>query len=125
MFGASANDRDFLPQLAEEGWVVVSADRGKNSAKSDRLPLICVELRITHVLFSRGAHKLTTFGKYRAIIDNWEDLAKTADAPKGSGYSIRRTSGEHGKTILVHVASPSPMVEPGGQMLLDLPKDEQ
>ena len=52
-FRRGVTDDVWIPELAKEGgWVIVSGDRGRGSAKGGKLPLLCMQYKITHVLLS-------------------------------------------------------------------------
>ncbi len=40
-FPMSTFDIAWVPQIAEEGWIVISADRGKGKKRGGKLPLVC------------------------------------------------------------------------------------
>jgi hypothetical protein len=93
-------DRVWVPVLAKEtSWIVVTADQGKQSKKSEKLPLICRAYGVTHVMLSRGLHKRNMFYKALAIESLWEKLLATADVERGAGYRITM-SGEHFRLML-------------------------
>ena len=79
-------DDIWIPKLNKHEHVVVSTDKGR---KIPRLPKVCKQNQITHILFSPSAHHLTKFEKARAIISLWPQIEKTFDAPLGSRYQIK------------------------------------
>jgi hypothetical protein len=57
IFGEEEKDDPvWIPKLMRLGCVIVSADRGKHSTLPSRLPRICKECRVTHILLSDGMH---------------------------------------------------------------------
>jgi hypothetical protein len=105
-FGAGTPDEEWIPRLAEDGWVVITADAGKNRSSGRKLPDVCKEFRITHVIIAPGLHKRNNFCKQRAIVDNWERLLAAAEAPRGSRYSLKLSDPATGRTTLVCVSQP-------------------
>lgn len=89
-FGSGGvKDQEWVPVLAREtGWIVITADQGLQSKKSEKLPLICRAFGVTHVMLSRGLHKRNSFYKALAITTLWERLHALSDEPRGSGFRI-------------------------------------
>jgi hypothetical protein len=89
-FGSSGvKDIEWIPALAREtGWIVITADQGRNSKKSEKLPLICRAFGVTHVMLSRALHRRNMFHKALAISTLWEKLHQLGDKPRGAGYRI-------------------------------------
>ena len=86
-FSKEGEDDDiWIPKLNKQEHVIVSTDKGR---KKPRLPQVCKQYQITHILFSPGAHKLQKFEKARAIISLWPQIVRTFEAPLGSRYQIR------------------------------------
>lgn len=104
-FGAGANDDDWIPAAAGEGWIVVTADAGKHKSKGGKLPVLCEQFGVTHIVMSAAVNKMSSFGRQRVIIENWEAILAVADEPKGSRFSLRRV-GSQGRTTLVCVKRP-------------------
>lgn len=105
-YGTGAIDEEWIPQASEEGYTIITADAGKHRSKGEKLPIVCEQYRVTHIIFSRALNRFSSFGRQRAIVDNWEQLVKTAEAPNGSRYSLRVTNVKTGRTTLIHVSSP-------------------
>lgn len=106
-FGAGAKDDDWIPTAAIEGWIVVTADSGRHKSRGGKLPLLCEQFGVTHIVMSTAVNKLSSFGRQRAIIDNWEAMVGVADEPRGSRFSLRMV-GSQGRTTLVFVKCPEP-----------------
>jgi hypothetical protein len=97
-FSPGALDTVWIPQLAEEGdWIIVSCDKGKNSKKSESLPLICQATGVTHIILSTALGHRTSFYRVHAINSCWPQILATADAPKGSGFTLSISTGKKGK----------------------------
>lgn len=96
-FPMGTPDAEWMQQIAAEGgWIIISSDRGKSCRKSESLPLICRELRVTHVMLSAGIHKRSTYYRVQAITSCWEQLIATANAPPGTGFQISMRPGKDG-----------------------------
>lgn len=54
---AGTPDPEWLKRAADDDWVILSADRGKRYG-GGKLPLLCLEYRITHILI-RTLAKIT------------------------------------------------------------------
>jgi hypothetical protein len=78
---SGARDIEWIPKMAEEGWIVISADRGKKSSGGEKLPKICVQYGITHVLLSASVHHRPTFDKMMTVLSVWADLSELNSAP--------------------------------------------
>lgn len=51
-------DNDRVPQISKEGgWIIITGDRGKRQSLGGKLPDLCREHKVTHVIFSSGLHK--------------------------------------------------------------------
>ncbi len=87
-FPVGTLDDIWIPAVAEEGPIVVTADRGSRPSKGGKLPALCEAFRMTHVVLSGALSQWPGFAKARAILDNWEDILQTVDAPPGSRYNL-------------------------------------
>jgi hypothetical protein len=92
-------DQIWVPKIAGGDWIVISTDRGKKN-KGAKLPLVCQRFGVTHVLFSAAVHRRTSREKIEAILEVWPDLAKVADAPRGSRYLLMLTPAGKAKLVL-------------------------
>jgi hypothetical protein len=98
-FPPGTADSVWIPQIASEGgWIVITSDRGKTSRKSEKLPLICRELGVTHVVLSAGLHKRSTHYRVLAISSCWPQLIAAADAPGGTRFTVSIHTGKRGTT---------------------------
>ena len=92
-FEKQTPDSVWIPQLANEGgWVIITADRGRHSKKSEKLPLICRAYGVSHVLLSAKLHSRNMHKKALAIDSSWDGLFAAGSAPKGCGYLLHLTS---------------------------------
>lgn len=81
-------DSVWVPQIAKESPIVVTADRGLRSSKGGKLPALCEAFGVTHVVLSGALSQWPGFAKVRAILGNWDDIVQTANAPRGSRFSL-------------------------------------
>lgn len=86
--GMGATDDIWVPKLKNQGWIVFTADRGRNGRV--RLPSICIQNGITHVLFSSSIHGAPQFEKARAILTVWSEILDIN--PLGGRYSLQYAS---------------------------------
>jgi hypothetical protein len=84
-------DPVWIPKVAAEGWIILTADRGKRG--KDKLPRICVAYKVTHILMGPSIMKLKQSQKANAIISAWEKIKDCADAPKGSRFIMSMVNG--------------------------------
>ena len=84
-----ADDRVWIPKLVDDGWVVVSSDRGRKKRYA-QLPTICQKLRVTHFLFSGALHNSKQFEKARAVITLWPRIVEAATDARGKRYLMQK-----------------------------------
>jgi hypothetical protein len=95
-FKSGICDSEWIPQVADGGWIIITSDRGKNSNRN-KLPGICLHYKITHILLSVSVLKLKQNQKANAIISVWEDIKKSNEAPKGSRFLLQLTHSRSAK----------------------------
>lgn len=88
LFPEGEDDDVWIPQVANEGYAIISADRGSRMGGS-KFPLVCKAHNVTHVLVSARIHERSSFEKMRAVIHVWPGLMGLVDAPAGSRYLLR------------------------------------
>ena len=84
-------DEVWIPRLRAEGWIVITADRGRRSG-GVKLPGLCVAHGVTHVLLSKSVHHSSQFEKARAVLAVWPELGAAALAPAGTRFVLRFNS---------------------------------
>ncbi len=89
-------DPDWINEISEDGWIVITSDRGRKSG-GNKLPILCKQHRVTHILISGKLHNSPQFEKIKAIINCWDDIVATVKAPKGSRFALRYTSSRNYK----------------------------
>jgi hypothetical protein len=88
-FAPGVQDAVWIPQIArEEGWIVVSADRGKHSRQGAKLPQICSAFGVTHVMLTAALAKRNWYYKSLAFESHWAELLAMAQCPKGTGFKL-------------------------------------
>lgn len=104
------HDEDWIPQIAEERWIVVTADRGRRGkqSKGEKLPLVCRQFGVTHVMLSSSIHHKSNFDKIRILLEVWPGIIDLVNAPRGSGYLLRLTTAGHAQLVQVYAPPSEP-----------------
>ncbi len=97
-FNSGTCDSVWIPKVANEGWIILTADRGKKSSHM-KLPSICEAYKITHILMSASVLNLKQSQKANAIVAVWEEIKQCQEAPKGSRFHFRLNHGH--KPVIV------------------------
>ncbi len=84
----SVPDHVWIPKIASESWLVVSADRGRRG-KGMPLPKVCRQFGVSHVLISGALHQQRQFEKARAIFIVWPKLIDAYAGPPGTEYVLQ------------------------------------
>ena len=103
--GGGIDDQEWVPKLRAEGWVVISADRGKQCGGA-KLPQVCAAHEVTHVLLSSALHQMQQFEKMRAILSCWPQLCQLHQEPNGTRFRLR-LSQDRNKAILEPFKKPT------------------
>lgn len=109
-FAPGTCDSIWLPKVAEEGWTIITSDRGKNGRV--KLPDICLRLSITHVLLGPSVLHKKQGEKAILIVEAWRKM-KDACMRAPSGTRFQLTSTEKGfrfaevQKPLIEVACPA------------------
>ena len=94
-FGAGAKDETWIPQLASEGgWIILTADRGKKSKKGQKLPEICRQFRVTHIMLSAKLHMRSMSTKVLAVHHCLESILDAATFQPGTGFLLQLTGAD-------------------------------
>lgn len=80
-------DDEWVPLIATGDWLVLTCDRGKSAGP--KLPQLCREAGLTHVLVSGTLHNSPQFEKARAVLAVWPGLVAAAAGPRGTRYSLQ------------------------------------
>lgn len=82
-------DENWIPQKAQEGWIIISHDRGKQGwKKGEPLPRVCIRHRVTHVLLSGSAAKRTMTDKIQIVLSVWPQILTLHSEPRGSRFLL-------------------------------------
>lgn len=94
-------DEEWIPLLAAEGdWIVLSADRGKIVTRGAKLPNLCREYKITHVLLSAKVHRQPAMVKLHIFATIWPKLVeKVESAEPGERFVLRYFEMKNGLRI--------------------------
>lgn len=85
-----ALDSEWIPRIAAEGrWVVITADGGKQRSRGGKLPRICREQGVTHVIVSSKIHAMRTQEKLEILLKVWDQIERVAEAPPGTRFKLR------------------------------------
>jgi len=100
----SETDDVWIPRIAPAGWTVITTDRAKQSG-ARKLPQLCCEYGVTHILISQSIHNSKQFEKVRAVVAMWPEIVAASLGPKGRRFSLRY-DGPHRHVVLVECALP-------------------
>ncbi len=92
-------DSVWIPQIAAEGWILISADRSRRSG-GPKLPLLCREYQLTHILLTGTIHHQPQYQKIQSVLAVWQDIVAAAQAPKGTQYLLKLTGTKRPRPIL-------------------------
>lgn len=84
-------DEQWIPAIADQGWIIITGDRGGlgRKQKGAKLPIVCKRHGVTHVVLSATIHNKNSVQKLAAILTVWPELMKLVDAPRGSRHLLR------------------------------------
>jgi hypothetical protein len=88
-FAAGTYDNVWIPKIAQEGWIVVSSDRGRKRTKGGKLPEVCKEFKVSHILFSTSLHKRSSRDKVAALTLVWNQIQEIPNKPPGSRFDLQ------------------------------------
>ncbi len=89
---AGTPDSQWLEALRlDPSWIVITKDAGKNSAQ-EKLPMICREWGITHIVFTAGIISKGFVTQKNAIAGVWEQLFHLHRLPPGSQVKLGETN---------------------------------
>lgn len=104
----SMNDDVWIPKIATDGWLVVTNDRGsrKKAGKGEKLPIVCAAYRVSYVALSPTVGDYNSLDKYRVIMEMWDSLVACTQAPRGTAFTLKRTSDKWHHVIQLKKAAP-------------------
>lgn len=86
-------DKEWIPKIAKEGgWIVTTADWGRQNKKEKRdekLPYLCRLYGVTHILLTPKVHELQDFEKGQALTAVWRNIVKATKVAPGTRFSLR------------------------------------
>jgi len=90
-FKSGTQDESWIPEVADDDWIIITGDRGSRGGRKrgEKLPLVCKQYGVTHVMLGGKLQQQSSFHKFRAVVWAWDDLATLPLRPKGSGWSLR------------------------------------
>jgi hypothetical protein len=101
-------DSVWVPLIAQQGrWIVITADNAKKNNKGGKLPRLCSEFKVTHVLLSGALHQKTTAEKRDAILLMWGRIAKLDGETPGTRFKLKYKSKKGSKDEVVLVLEKS------------------
>jgi hypothetical protein len=95
--------------VVTEELIVVSSDRAKKPSAGDKLPKLCSEFGVRHILLSATINGGSNLARVQAIIAHAQELAvEVPKTPKGTRYRLRYSDGDRHRTVLELVAPTQP-----------------
>ena len=83
-------DEIWIPSFAKDGWILITADGGKNGTKKGaKLPKVCHAHRMTHIVLSSKLHHQSVKDKILSLAAVWNEIVKLGEEPLGSRFSLR------------------------------------
>jgi hypothetical protein len=95
-------DREWIPEAAGKGWLVITGDSGKQSSRGSKLPDLCREHAITHVMIGPRLHHQPGIVKRVVLSELWPRIELLPGEPQGARFRIvlRSKSGEVGYRLV-------------------------
>lgn len=81
-------DETWFPHVKDDGWTILAGDRGKKSGKGKKLPDLCAQYGVTHVLLGPVVHDRPLFPKLLTILSVWHEVIDAANGPRGLRFQI-------------------------------------
>lgn len=89
-FTSGVKDKVWLPQVAKEGdWIVITGDSGKGSRNGGKLPALCVEYAVTHVMFNTKLQQQKSATKAAALAAVWPQIEALSLCVPGTRAILR------------------------------------
>ena len=90
LYDQGKEDREWIPQCASEGgWVIISGDRAKNNNAGGKLPALCREQGVTHIILGARAHQLRVAEKLSLFQLMWPQIAEARNAKPGTRFKLQ------------------------------------
>ncbi len=112
LFPAGTDDSIWIPATAQQGFLLVTADRHqKHSRRKHRdapLPLLCAQNGLRHVLLGGTASQQKMFDKMLTILSVWHQLPTVAASDPGSRFRLEHVARGVGRLVAKHVSDYRP-----------------
>lgn len=87
-FRPGSDDPDWVAVLErDKGWVVLTADRGKDP-KKQKLPVVCAKLKVTHISLTPAVCHAGYKEHKQALLSLWPQITQTPLLPRGTRVSL-------------------------------------
>lgn len=90
-FGGGSNDEHWIPEISKEKcWIVITGDGGEKPKRHERkLPDLCQECRVTHIVFTGKVHDCGWFEKAQILARLWDEIVATRSVRRGARFILR------------------------------------
>lgn len=97
MFKSGEGDEVWIPRIAvEKKWVIVTQDKGRKpkekgriARNSNKLPRLCLEYGVTHILVSQVIAQMPALEKCNAVGFAWDKILLVGNYDEGSRFSMK------------------------------------
>ena len=90
---SGTRDEVWIPQIARDGWTVITGDGGRtpNKQRGEKLPNLCARYGVTHVILSSAVHQRTAFERLLTVLSVWYQMTDIANDPsaRGNRYDLQ------------------------------------
>jgi hypothetical protein len=87
-FRAGTPDTEWLQKIRDDGWLPVTGDRGRSN-NGPKLPRLCRELGIIHIVLSARVYDLPAIDRALAIAACWLDIVDVWQTRRGCGHLLQ------------------------------------
>ena len=78
-------DKDWVPLLAsDQEYIVISTDAGKKNEMVLKLPMLCIQYQVRHILVRGTLLKRKQYEKVKALFHVWLQIVALSAAPPGT-----------------------------------------
>jgi len=81
-------DNAWIPKIAGQGWIVISADRGKGKKRGGKLPMICQANGVTCLMLGNRVHHLPNGEENRGLGDGMGPDCRLNEGAGGFAFSF-------------------------------------
>jgi hypothetical protein len=87
---SGTKDKEWIQRIAKDSnWVVITADGGHQSRKGDKLPELCAEHGIRHLVLSPKVSMKKTSEKVGALLQVWEEIQLLHNEQPGKRWDLK------------------------------------